>query len=116
MYYANYLKFMERARTERLRTLGFEQDRLRDEQGVLFTVHSVNADFMRPAVFNDLLEVSAEIETCKRASLTFSQLVYRDGDSEPLCRGRVRIACVDAGRFRPCPIPDFILRELVHVS
>lgn len=112
VYYANYLKFMERARTERLRTLGFEQSDLRSNQGVLFTVHSVNADFMRPAVYDDLLEVTADIMECKRASLVFSQQVFRNGESKPLCKGVVRIACVGSTDFRPCPIPEVMLKNL----
>lgn len=116
VYYANYLKFMERARTERLRTLGFEQDQLRTQQGILFTVHSVNIDFLRPAVFNDQLAVTAVIDTCKRASLVFSQEVFRQSETAPLCRASVRIACVDADHFRPCPIPAVIFKELVHVN
>lgn len=115
MYYANYLKFMERARTERLRAIGFEQDRLRVDQGVLFTVHSVQVDFMRPAMFNDMLEVSAEIREHRRASLTFSQEVRRSGEEQVLCRGLVRIACVDAQTFKPCPIPEVIRSELTSV-
>ena len=112
VYYANYLRFMERARTEYLRALGFEQDRLREEQGILFTVHSVQVDFLRPARFNDLLEVTADIENMRRASLTFAQQVMRHGRSDVLCRGRVRVACVDATAFRPRAIPDFIMRKL----
>ena len=116
-YYANYLKFMERARTERLRALGFEQDRLREEYGILFTVHSVQADFLRPALFNDALEVTAEIVRRRRASLTFSQQVLRQGDDgTALCRGQVQVACVDAGSFRPCAIPDPIMRKLSDVG
>ncbi|HHJ17317.1 MAG TPA: tol-pal system-associated acyl-CoA thioesterase [Gammaproteobacteria bacterium] len=116
VYYANYLKFMERARTECLRALGFEQDRLRQDQGVLFTVHSVQVDFIRPARFNDALEVSADICEQRRASLTFSQQVRRSGESEVLCSGHIRIACVDAVSFKPVPIPDVIRSELTRVS
>ena len=116
VYYANYLKFMERARTERLRTLGFDQSELRSNQGVLFTVHSVNAGFMRPAVYDDRLEVTADIMDCKRASMIFSQQVYRNGETRPLCKAIVRIACVDSSTFRPCPIPESVLREINHVS
>ncbi len=116
VYYANYLKFMERARTERFRAMGFEQSDLRNNQNVLFTVHSVAVDFIRPAAYDDMLEVSAEIMECKRASLTFSQQVYRGKEENPLCKGIVRIACVDSAAFRPRAIPDFILREINHVS
>ncbi len=115
VYYANYLKFMERARTERLRALGFEQDRLRAEQGILFTVHSVQVDFHKPARFNDALEVSAAVSGRRRASLTFDQQVCRQGETSPLCSGKVRIACVDAGSFRPSPIPRIVLEALTDV-
>lgn len=116
VYYANYLKFMERARTERLRSMGFEQSELRNNHNVLFTVRSVQIDFMQPAAYDDLLQVTADIMECKRASLIFSQNIFRHQDEQPLCKGRVRIACVDSAAFRPCPIPEFILRELNHVS
>lgn len=115
VYYANYLKFMERARTECLRALGFEQDRLRTEQGVLFTVHSVQVNFHKPARFNDALEVSAAVSEQRRASLMFDQQVRREGESSILCSGKIRIACVDAGSFRPSPIPVFVLEALKDV-
>lgn len=115
VYYANYLRFMERARTERLRALGFEQDRLREEQGILFTVHSIQVDFRQPAHFNDALEVSAAICEQRRASLTFEQEVRRHDEPAVLCSGKIRVACVDAGSFRPSPIPGFILEALSDV-
>jgi acyl-CoA thioester hydrolase len=115
VYYANYLKFMERARTEHLRVMGFEQDRLRRDHGILFTVHSIQVDFKRPARFNDTLEVSAEISEQRRASLTFFQQVHRCGETQALCCGHVRIACVDSASFKPVSIPDFIRSELSRV-
>ena len=114
VYYANYLKFMERARTERLRAMGFEQDQLRKDQGILFTVHSVKVDFRRPALFNDALEVSAEISEQRRASLTFFQEIRRSSESHVLCGGYIRIACVDARTFKPTSIPEFIRSELTN--
>jgi len=116
VYYANYLKFMERARTERLRALGFEQDKLRAEQGILFTVHSIQVDFRQPARFNDALEVSAAIGEQRRASLTFEQQVRRRDEPSILCNGKIRVACVDSSSFRPSPIPGFILEALSNVS
>ena len=116
VYYANYLKFMERARTEYLRSVGFEQDQLRRRQGVLFTVHSLQVDFISPARFNDALEVSAEVSDVRRASLSFSQSVHRQGEQSLLCRGTVRIACVDAESFKPVSIPEEIRSELLNAS
>jgi len=113
VYYANYLKFMERARTEYLRSLGFEQDRLQREAGILFAVRSVNVEYLRPARFNMQLEVSAQVVSAGRASLEFDQQVCVAGQSEaPLCAGRVRIACLDAASFRPRAIPEAIMKEI----
>lgn len=118
VYYANYLKFMERARTEWLRSLGFEQDALIREEGVLFAVRSVQIDYHKPARFNDLLEVMASLTERGRASLTFAQEVRRSSESAGhelgplLCSASVRIACLDASSMRPCAIPEKIVREI----
>lgn len=113
VYYANYLRFMERARTEYLRSLGFEQDRLQREAGIIFAVRSVNIEYLRPARFNMELEVSARVVSAGRASLEFEQQVLEAGRRDaPLCAGRIRIACLDAGSFRPRAIPEFISKEI----
>ena len=114
VYYANYLKFMERARTEWLRDLGFEQDRLVREQGILFAVTEVDLRYLRPARFNDALSVTAQVVERRRASLQFGQTVYRE--DQALCAGRIRIACLDAVNFRPRPLPDRLIEELVDVD
>jgi acyl-CoA thioester hydrolase len=115
VYYANYLRFMERARTEWMRSLGFEQDRLLTEQGILFAVRSASIDFLRPARFNDRLNVTVDMQHLGRASLTLEQSVLRHGDSAgPLCTSTVKIACLEAAKFRPQPIPDPILKEIVN--
>ena len=110
VYYANYFRFMERARTEWLRGLGFEQDELARDPGVLFAVRTAKLEFLKPARFNDLLEATVEIRGRGRASLTFGQRVQR-GD-EVLCEGEVRVACLEAKSFAPCPIPPTILSRL----
>ena len=110
VYYANYLRFMERARTEALRALGFEQDVLRAEQGILFAVRAVEVEYLRPARFNDLLQVSACIEEVRGASLGFVQQVRRG--EETLCQGRIKIVSLDAESFRPRPLPASILAAL----
>jgi len=110
VYYANYLKFMERARTEWLRSLGFEQDRLAREAGIIFAVTEAELKFRRPARFNDALTVTARVIERRRVSLRFAQAVYRD--DELLCEGRVRIASLDSARFSPRPIPEALLREI----
>ena len=129
VYYANYLKFMERARTEWLRNRGLEQDRLIDEQGVIFAVRSAQIDYFKPARFNQLLSVSAEIAETGKASMTFNQEVTllmaestetitageesSAGLSNPvLCRGQIKIACLDAVSMRPRAIPESIREEI----
>ena len=106
VYYANYLRFMERARTEWLRSLGIEQDRTREEHGIIFVVASVEIQYRRPARFNDALEVSVTVPELKNASLTFAQNVTRDGDV--LCCATVLVASVDANTFRPRRLPSEI--------
>lgn len=110
VFYANYLKFMERARTEWLRALGFEQDRLIEEEGLIFAVRSVQLTYHRPARFNDSLEVSARVIKFGRASIDFEQQVRR-GD-EVLCEGVVRLATLDAKSFRPKPTSQQIIDRL----
>jgi len=113
VYYANYLKFMERARTERLRALGYEQDRLRAESGVLFAVTRAEIDYLRPARFNDLLSVSAKIAERGRARLLFLHEVRAAGDPERVfARGGIRVACVDAATLRPRAIPKPLFENL----
>jgi acyl-CoA thioester hydrolase len=115
VFYANYLKFMERARTEWLRSLGFEQDALRERQGVLFAVRRVALDYLRPARFNDLLWVTAAIIRHGGASLDFRQEVLREGDGTLCCRGDIRVACLDAVTMRPSRIPDNLMAEIADV-
>jgi len=113
VYYANYLKFMERARTEYLRHFGLEQDVLREEYGILFVVAGVEVDYRRPARFNDQLQVGAFLETLGRSRVTFSQPIYRErAGGELLTQGRVKAACVDAETLRPRPIPDSVKGRL----
>jgi len=117
VYYANYLRFMERARTEWLRSLGFEQDRLVRDEGMVFVVRSATIEFLRPARFNDLLTVISGLQHRGRASLTFTQSILRQHDaSRPCCAGEVKIACVNAVSFRPQPLPDTLLKELEDVD
>ena len=117
VYYANYLKFMERARTEWLRALGFEQDHLREEQGVIFAVRHVVVDFVRPARFNMALQVDSRITACRGASLTFDQRITRAGEppADVMCQGQVQVVCLDAGSMRPRRLPPAMATEIAHV-
>jgi len=112
VYYANYLKFMERARTELLRECGFEQDQLIEEEGVLFAVRRIEADYLCPARFNDALLVSANVTAHGKASMTFTQEVRLAETDQVLCRGEVKVACLDVARFRPHPFPKKLLAAL----
>jgi acyl-CoA thioester hydrolase len=111
VYHANYLRFMERARTEWLRSLGFEQDALL-RGGVLLAVRAAALDFLRPAYFNQLLRVSAEVGQHGHASLTFVQEVRTADAGQLLCAARVKIACLNPTTMRPRRIPSGILAEL----
>lgn len=111
VFYANYLKFFERARTEMLRNMGFEQDQLIVEQKLIFVVRSIQVDYLVPARFNEFLDVSAEITLAKKVSLNFEQLITRQ--DVVLCKGKVRIACLDPETMKPKTIPDFLLQKLI---
>jgi len=112
VYYANYLKFMERARTEYLRSFGFEQDKLKETEKIIFAVRSVAIDYLKPAMFNNMLNVISRISKCGRASLTFQQDIKREADQELLCRAEIKIACLDSNTLRPIPIPEHIFTEI----
>ena len=117
VYYANYLRFMERARTEWMRELGFEQDVLNREEGVIFAVRSAKVDYLRPALFNDQLTVMTRLTHRGRASLTFFHSIIRLQEPEqPCCTGEVRVACINAQSLRPQPIPDLLLKEIPDVG
>jgi len=107
VYYANYLKFMERARTEWLRSLGHSQMELAETHGFVFAVVEVKVNYRRPARLDDELLVSCVPVPEGRASLRFRQTVTR-ADATVLADGEVRVACVDAKTFRPRPLPDFV--------
>jgi acyl-CoA thioester hydrolase len=117
VYYANYLRFMERARTEWLRALGFEQDTLIRDEGILFAVRSASLEYLRPARFNDQLLVGVRLAERRRASLSFLQEVSRAGEeAQPLCTGTIRIACLAADSLQPRPIPPHLLKEIPDVG
>lgn len=104
VYYVNYLKFMERARTERLRHLGFSQSQLA-EDNLLFVVHSIEARYHAPARLDDQLRVTAQVLELNRASLRFVQQVWRENDETLLCEGQFLVAAVRADTFKPRAIP-----------
>ena len=111
VFYANYLKFFERARTEMLRHHGFEQDQLIEEQNIIFVVRSVQVDYLSPARFNESIDVSAEVTQAKKVSLNFEQIISRD--EMVLCKANIRIACLTADTLKPKAIPDNLLQKLI---
>lgn len=111
VYYANYLKYFERARTEWLRALGVEQD-MWLEQRVAFVVTEVQMQNKRPAKFNELLTVCSEISTLKRASLIFKQEIF-NAVQQLVCTAEIRIACVDPVQLTARAIPAKITEVLL---
>ena len=115
VFYANYLKFFERARTEWLRSLGHQQERIRVETGAVFVVTDTAVRYLRPARLDDLIAVTVDVQHAGRAQMTIAQQAWRrapQGD-ELLAEGTIRIGCVDAGTFRPQSIPNSIANSLV---
>ena len=106
VYYANYLKFMERARTEWLRVRGFQQSLVVQEHGVAFVARSAEVDYLKPARLDDMLEVVSSVDSLGRAQIVFAQNILRAG--ETLVTAKMRIACVDPSRGKPCAMPPAI--------
>lgn len=112
VYFANYFKFMERARTEWLRALGVEQDVLLYQERRFFVVVDTQADFLAPARFNDELIVTAGLISLARASFLIEQKIFRNTlDGELLCRGTTRAAYLDADSLRPARLPDTLFKD-----
>ncbi|NOQ89802.1 MAG: tol-pal system-associated acyl-CoA thioesterase [Gammaproteobacteria bacterium] len=119
VYYANYLKFMERARTELLRSIGYQQDQLQQEQGIVFAVHSASIQYRKPARFNDELNVITNIVSLGKASIHFKQSIFllasNHDDSKPgqcLAEADIKIACLNAEKFTPQSIPTTIFKNI----
>ena len=104
VYHASYLRFLERARSEWLRAIGFGQDALRKRHGVFFVVRAMRLEFLRAARLDDDLEVSVELIERKRASLSMRQAIRREGTV--VLEAEVKVACVAAEDFRPCALPE----------
>ena len=106
---------MERARTEWLRKIGFEQDKLKQEKNILFAVRSVIIDYLKPAYFNELLSVRSKLIDQRPASLVFNQSIFNDNNVK-LCVAEIKIACLNSINMKPEPIPETILTEFDHVN
>jgi acyl-CoA thioester hydrolase len=115
VFYANYLKFFERARTEWLRARGYAQEALRTGPGLAFVVTDTSLRYRLPARLDDLIEVTVAVGRVGAASLTIAQQAWRtepDGRGTLLCDGTIRIGCVELGTFRPVRIPTDLLESI----
>ena len=109
VYYANYFRFLERARTELLRTLGHDQNALMKE-GIAFAVRSATAEFLKPAKLDDLLTVETTVASLGRAQVSFAQRILRD--RELLLDAKIRVACIDPARGKPIAMPPVLHQQL----
>jgi len=117
VYYANYLRYLERARTEWLRSFGYSQQALAQDPGILFTVVSLQVDYKAPARLDDLLSISCEPQPERHASVNFIQRIHRIVEgmaSQLLLDAKVRVACLDARTLRPRRWPNFLVEDLVE--
>jgi len=110
VYHARYVAFLERARSEWMRTLGYGQVQLRDQHDLVFVVRAMQLDFRKPARLDDLLQVSVHLRQCRRASLVIAQRITRDG--ERLLDAEVKLAALRLSDFTPCAIPDWLDAQL----
>ena len=113
VYYVNYLKFMERARTELLRQMGSQFGELYD-QGLQFVVHSLDAQYRKPARADDELKVSARVEKIARTYILFHQQVKRG--EELMCEARIKVACINAVKHKPAAIPPELQQQFAEQS
>ena len=110
VYHSNYLKFMERARTEWLRSLGIDQRQLKHNEHIMFVVHRINIQFKFPARFNDDLIVKSELIDVGSSKVEFRQMIYKH--NEMLIDANVDIACIDSEKFKPVRIPSTIKQTM----
>ena len=114
VYHANYLKFMERARTEWLRSLGYDQHKLAEDHQVGCVVRKMDIDFIQPARLDDELNIVSNLQKCGRASMIFSQTVYRDNVA--LCGATVKVGCINLQSGRPQAMSDELYREIKNAG
>ncbi|NWG30534.1 MAG: tol-pal system-associated acyl-CoA thioesterase [Rhodocyclaceae bacterium] len=110
VYYANYLKYLERGRTEFIRALGIEQRALAREAGIAFAVRSLSAEYLKPALLDDELVVATTVEALGRAQVTFAQTIQRS--EETLLTAKVRVACLDLAKGRATALPAPLLQRI----
>ncbi|OGS92205.1 MAG: tol-pal system-associated acyl-CoA thioesterase [Gallionellales bacterium GWA2_60_18] len=109
VYHASYVNFFERARTEWLRTFGYSNAGLMNELGVMFVVHRLELSYLKPALLDDMLDVTAQTKEVGRSRVTLLQSVLRGG--ELLTEGEVHLVCVAADSFKPVSVPEVLKRQ-----
>jgi acyl-CoA thioester hydrolase len=112
VFYANYLKFIERGRTEYLRDLGFDQGSLAKEKNIVFVVKSLSADYLLPAYLDDIIEVQTIIKSNKNASLVFTQKILSLEKNTVLFNAEVKVVSVLKNNLKPCAVPQEIMEKL----
>ncbi|MCK5665799.1 MAG: tol-pal system-associated acyl-CoA thioesterase [Thiotrichaceae bacterium] len=115
VYHSNYLNFMERARTEWLRSMQLEQDDIINEHAIMFVVRSLTIDYLKPAVFNDKLIVKSSFQKVGKASVVFEQLILRQSSDEILTKAIVKIASLDVIQKKPAVIPQAVYNKFLSV-
>ncbi len=113
VFYANYLKFMERARTEWLRKIGFDHKILKEKYKLLFAVKNLTIDYIKPGHLDDLLTVTSKLLESRKASLTFGQNIKNE-NNELLSEAKVKVACINSKTLKASPMPDELILELTN--
>ncbi len=116
VYYANYLKFYERARSEWLRTLDISQQSLAQKRQILFVVRNVAVDYHRPAVLDDILCVTLDVAKVRGASIEFEQKIIRTADGVLCSSCRVTVVCIDSRKMKPSAFPEDIVGKFRMAS
>jgi acyl-CoA thioester hydrolase len=118
VYYANYLRFLERARTEWLRSLGYSQQALAREPGIVFAVVNLSVEYRRPARLDDELAITCEAHANRAATIRFEQAIFRGrpGEAPPILTAGVLVACVDAHTLKPRRLPEPLVNVLISPS
>ena len=118
VYHSNYLNFMERAMTEWLRSMHLEQDDIVNEYGILFVVHSLSINYLKPALFNEALLVKTAIQKLTKASIVFEQLIVRKNDTtneeQILTKGLVKVVSLGVAQKKPVPLPKPVYDLFSH--
>ncbi len=112
VFYANYLKFIERGRAEYLRDLGFDQGKITKEKNIVFVVKSLSADYLSPAYLDDMIQVQTNIKLSKNASLVFTQKILNLEKNTVLFNAEVKVVSVLKNNLKPCAIPQEIMEKL----